>query len=130
MLMITLDLGIAVTTPDVERAEVLLSREFKVRRFAPSVNVSTEGSELAVQIQTEPDYASFVERAEVRDVLGLQLPVAAVEDVLQGKVWAAQDPTPRRSKRGKDLNDILRLVEAYPRLKDRVPSDVLAQIPQ
>jgi hypothetical protein len=128
--VVTLDLDIAVALDDVDRAEQILSREFKVRRFAHSVNVSAAGSDLMVQIQTEPEYAEFVQRAQLREVLGLQLPVAAVEDVLQGKIWAAQDPTRRRSKRGKDLNDILRLIEAYPRLKKRVPQEVLAQIPQ
>lgn len=128
--VVTLDLDIAMALDDVERAEQILSSEFKVRRFAHSVNVTAPGSDLLVQIQTEPEYASFVQRAEVREVLGLQLPVAAVEDVLQGKIWAAQEPTRRRSKRGKDLNDILRLIEAYPRLTDRVPREVLAQIPQ
>src|SRR5207247_11443780 len=38
--VVTLDLDIAVAMTDVERAEELLSREFKVRWFAQSVNVS------------------------------------------------------------------------------------------
>jgi hypothetical protein len=33
----------------------------------------------------------FVQRSAARDVLGLPLPVAAIEDVLAGKIWAAQD---------------------------------------
>ncbi|HMQ52173.1 MAG TPA: hypothetical protein PKE64_20515 [Anaerolineae bacterium] len=41
-----------------------------------------------------------------------------MEDVLQGKVWAAQDPTHRVSKRQKVLADIARLSEAYPSLWD------------
>jgi len=44
------------------------------------------GSDLRVQIQTYPCYFAFVERASERDVLGLRLPVAAIEDVLQGKI--------------------------------------------
>jgi len=128
--VVTLDLDIAVAMTDVERAEELLSREFKVRRLAHSVNVSAAGSNLSVQIQTDPRYASFVDRARPAEVLGIQLPVAAVEDVLQGKVWAAEDSSRRRSKRVKDLGDILRLIEIYPELRDRVPSEVLAQIPQ
>jgi len=128
--VVTLDLDIAVPLDDVDRAEQILGREFKVRRFAHSVNVSAPGSGLMVQIQTEPEYSAFVDRAQVREVLGLQLPVAAVEDVLQGKIWAAQEPMRRRSKRGKDLNDILRIIEAYPHLKSRVPKDVLDRIPQ
>ena len=61
-------------------------------------------------------------------MLGLSLPVAAVEDVLLGKVWAAQDPKRRPSKRQKDLADISRLLEAHPELRPAVPHDVLARL--
>ncbi len=54
--------------------------------------------------------------------------MAALKDVLQGKAWAVQDPARRPSKRQKDLADISRLLEAYPRLRDRVPADVLARL--
>jgi hypothetical protein len=128
--VVTLDLDIAVSLDDVERAEQILGREFNVRRFAHRVNVSAPGSGLMVQIQTEPEYAAFVDRAQVRDVLGLQMPVAALEDVLQGKIWAAQEPMRRPSKHLKDLSDITRIIEDYPELEKRVPTDVLAQIPQ
>jgi hypothetical protein len=67
-----------------------------------------------------------VERAERRDVLGLTLPVARVEDVLQGKIWAVQDRMRRPSKRQKDLADIARLLESYPDLRNDVPREVLA----
>ncbi len=126
--VVSLDLDIAVATEDFDTAESLLQQRFKVTRFAHSVNVSLPGSDLRVQLQTDPRYAPFVERASVRDVLGLRLPVAAVEDVLQGKVWAAQDATRRPSKRQKDLADISRLLEAHPGLRDRVPQDVLGRL--
>jgi hypothetical protein len=106
------------------------SAELKVRRFAHRVNASAPGSGLMVQIQTEPEYAAFVDRAQVREVLELQMPVAAVEDVLQGKIWAAQEPMRRPSKHLKDLSDIARIIETYPELMERVPPDVLAQIPE
>jgi hypothetical protein len=99
-----------------------------VTRFPHSVNVSLADSDLRVQLQTDPRYAPFVERASSRDVLGLSLPVAAVEDVIQGKVWAAQDPGRRPSKRQKDLADISRLLEAYPDMRSRVPQDVLDRL--
>lgn len=86
------------------------------------------GSDLRARIQTDPRYAVFVDRAEDHEVLGLRLRVAAIEDVLQGKVWAAQDPDRRPSKRQKDLADIARLIESRPDLRDRVPSDVLARL--
>jgi hypothetical protein len=48
-----------------------------------------------------------VERAEIREVLGVRLPVARVEDVLA---------------------DIARLLERYPALREQVPADVLARL--
>jgi hypothetical protein len=126
--VVSLDLDIAVATEDLGATEALLSEHCKVTRFPHSVNVSLAGSDLRVQLQTDPRYAAFVERAKVRDVLGLSLPVAAVEDVLQGKVWAAQDPKRRPSKRQKDLADISRLLEAHPGLRESVPQDLLDRL--
>ena len=54
--------------------------------------------------------------------------VAAVEDVLQGKLWAFLDETRRGTKRQKDLADIGRLIEAYPHLRSRVPHEVLDRL--
>ncbi|MFO3797400.1 MAG: nucleotidyl transferase AbiEii/AbiGii toxin family protein, partial [Anaerolineales bacterium] len=62
------------------------------------------------------------------EVLGMKLPVARLEDVLQGKIWAALDPERRGSKRQKDLADIARLIEHYPHLRDRVPPEILARL--
>jgi hypothetical protein len=64
----------------------------------------------------------------VRDILGPRLPVASLEDVLQGKIWAVLDPGRRSSKRQKDLADIARLLEAYPDLRSRVPEEILARL--
>jgi hypothetical protein len=50
--------------------------------------------------------------------------VAAIEDVLQGKIWAAQDKTRRLSKRQKDLADILRLIESKKSLISLVPGSL------
>lgn len=54
--------------------------------------------------------------------------VAALEDILQGKIWAYADIERRKSKRRKDLPDILRLVEAYPQLEERLPDSIKNQI--
>jgi hypothetical protein len=86
------------------------------------------GSDLRVQIQTDPRYAAFVDRAVTREVLGVRLSVASVEDLLQGKVWAVSDETRRPSKRQKDLADIARLLESFPEMRRRVPPDVLARL--
>jgi hypothetical protein len=126
--VVSLDLDLAVATADLARAEALLESRFVVKRFPHSVNVSAPGSDLRVQLQTDPRYAAFVAGAVPRDVLGLELPVASLEAVMQGKVWAALDHERRASKRQKDLADIARLLEAYPALRRLVPETVLARL--
>lgn len=126
--VVSLDLVVVVATDQLPRLEGLMREEFAVERFLHSLNVSKAGSDLRVQVQTDQRYAPFVDRAEWRTVLGRRFPVARVEDVLQGKVWAVLDPTRRPSKRQKDLADIARLLEAYPALRQRVPPEVLAKL--
>ncbi len=126
--LVSLDLDLAITTSDAERIEQLLAPEFHVERFAHSINVSVTGSDLRVQFQTDPRYASYPERSEVRTVLGLELPVARLEDVLEGKIWAALDATRRPSKRQKDLADISRILERFPEQRARVPEQILEQL--
>ncbi|MBI3698362.1 MAG: nucleotidyl transferase AbiEii/AbiGii toxin family protein [Acidobacteria bacterium] len=123
--LVSLDLDLVVAIDQIERVESLLADRFAVQRFPHRINVSVPESKLRVQIQTGPGYPDFVQRASVREVLGLSLPVAQLEDVLQGKVWAALDPSRRPSKQKKDLLDIARLLEAYPNFRDRVPAQVL-----
>ncbi len=126
--LVSLDLDLVVALDQLGQTESLLASSFKVERFPHSLNVSLPGSDVRVQIQTDPRYAAFLEQASLREVLGLAMPVASLEDVLRGKVWAAQDPTQQASKRQKDLADIARLLDAYPILRDQVPEDVLAQL--
>ena len=126
--VVTEDLDLVVAVDQIKRVESLLEEHFTVKRFPYTLNVSAPGSNLRVQIQTDPCYAGFAERASLREVLGLTLPVATLEDVLQGKAWAATNPERRASKQKKDLLDIFRLLEAYPQLRDRVPAEVLARL--
>jgi hypothetical protein len=124
---VTLDLDIAVATDDIARVTALLSDHFRTETFAHSINATAPGSDVRVQVQLDPRYADFVLRAVERPVLGLRLPVASVEDVLQGKIWAFSDPSRRGSKRQKDLTDIRRLLESYPELRSSVPAEVIAK---
>jgi hypothetical protein len=126
--LVSLDLDLAITAKDLGRIESLLASSFELQRFPHSINVSEKGSDLRVQFQTDPRYASFPERAHRREVLGLELPVARVEDVLDGKVWAALDSTRRPSKRQKDLADIARILERFADLRQRVPPEILAKL--
>ncbi len=121
--LVSLDLDLAVAAEDLARVEELLAA-FRVRRFAHTLNVSLEDSDLAVQFQTDPRYSSFPSRSSRRRVLGLELPVASLEDVLDGKVWAAGDLERRPSKRQKDLADIARILEHSPELQKRVPDEI------
>jgi hypothetical protein len=54
--------------------------------------------------------------------------VANLEDVLKGKVWAYMDQTRRKSKRQKDLADIMRIIEAYPQLGTKLPPSLQEEL--
>lgn len=126
--VVTLDLDLVLAAPDLARIEPILSEDYQVQRFPDSVNLSKTGSDLRVQFQTDPRYAPFVDRAARATVLGVELPVARVDDVLQGKVWAALDPERRGSKRQKDLADIARILESQPALRANVPAVLLDRL--
>jgi len=126
--LVSLDLDLVIAVDQIAGAEAMLRERFKVERFPHSLNVEAADSDLRVQIQTDPRYFAFVDRAEAREVLGVTLPVAALGDVLQGKIWAASDLQRRPSKRRKDLLDIERILESQPDLRVRVPADILARL--
>src|SRR5258706_5711074 len=117
--LVSLDLDLVVSVDQIEEVEGLLRARFQVERFPHSLNVSASDSKLRVQIQTDPRYYDFPKRASVREVLGLNLPVAAVDDVLNGKIWAALGTERRERKRRKDLLDIGRLLEVHPEFRSR-----------
>ena len=126
--LVSLDLDLVVAVDQLEQVEALLEPHYDLKRFPHSLNVAMSGSDLRVQIQTDRRYSSFVERAVMQTVLGIPLSVASVEDVLQGKIWAALDPERRASKRQKDLADISRLLEKYPELRLKVPQEIRARL--
>lgn len=127
--VVSLDLDIIVAADKVEKlAGVVGSRGLAVERFEHSINLSCPQSDLRIQLQTDKRYQDYIARARDRDVLGYTMKVAAIEDVLQGKVWAYQDPARRRSKRQKDLADITRLIESHPELEESLPAYVREQL--
>jgi hypothetical protein len=119
-----LDLDVVVATGQLPELEKQAKREFKLQSFPHSLNLSAPGSDLRVQIQLDNRYQAFLDRATQQTVLGTPMPVASVDDVLRGKIWAYQDDTHRGSKRQKDLTDIARLLEAHPRLGPTVPESI------
>jgi len=127
--LVSLDLDLAVAVEDLDRLLTLAADAGIVAETFPhSVNLSHPGSDLRIQIQTDPRYGDFPRRAERRTVLGLELPVASLEDVVRGKVWAAQDPSRRTSKRLKDLADLARLIEAHRHVRGLVPPELLDRL--
>lgn len=120
--VVSLDVDIVVAIKNLEVVfEAAAERGMRVEKFEHSINLSSPHSDLRIQMQTDPRYQPFIGRAEERAVLGYEMNVAGLPDLLQGKVWAYQDRTRRKSKRQKDLADILRLIEAFPDLVEALP---------
>ena len=127
--VVSLDVDIVIAAENVETAsKAAEARKLKVEPFERSVNISSPHSDLRIQLQTDPRYQDFIPRAELKDVLGYTMKVAKLEDVLQGKVWAYLDRTRRRSKRQKDLADILRMIEAHPQLAAKLPQSLQEEL--
>ena len=126
--VVSLDLDIIVAAENIEAVCKTVEAHFKIERFAHSVNLSSDKSDLRIQLQTDPRYQDFIGRAASQSVLGYQMKVASAEDVLQGKIWAYSDEQRRKSKRQKDLADIVRILEVYPSLSDLLPLSIIKRI--
>lgn len=129
--VVSLDLDVVIETKNIDSvSKEAIEKGLKVERFKHSVNLTSLKSDLRIQIQTDSRYQKFLSRASSKEVLGYEMRVASIEDVLQGKVWAYSDEKRRMSKRQKDLADIIRLIEADPSLESFVPPGVLEKLKQ
>jgi hypothetical protein len=126
--VVSLDLDIVVAADNIETVIKDIEAHFKIHRFTHRVNLSTAKSDLRIQLQTDSRYQDFISRAASHSVLGYEMKVASAEDVLQGKIWAYSDDQRRKSKRQKDLADIVRLIEVYPSLAKRLPASIKKRI--
>lgn len=126
--VVTIDLDIVLSLNSLSDARDLLAKEFKVQDFEHSLHVYDPGSKLQLQIQKDPLLDEILPRARRLEVMDLELPVAAPEDLLRLKAASALEPTRRRMKRGKDRLDIARLVTAFPELRDAIPAELLPDI--
>ena len=125
----TLDADFVVTAARQEELRGELGQSgFRVEDFAHSLNASAPESELRIQFTTDPRYQAFPSRAEEKIVLGVRVRVAALDDIVRGKLWAYEDPQRRLSKRKKDELDLLRLAEAYPHLRSLYPPELQRQL--
>ena len=123
--VVSLDLDVVVAVDNVETiCKAARKTGLKVEQFEHSVNITSVSSDLRIQLQTDPRYQDFLSAPQDRNVLGYTIKVARLEDVLQGKVWAYMDKSRLKSKRQKDLADILRIIEAHPHLEASLPPDL------
>jgi hypothetical protein len=125
--VVSLDLDVVVAADNIETLIKAVEAHFRIQRFAHSVNLSTDKSDLRIQLQTDSRYQESISRAASHTVLGYEMKVASVEDVLQGKIWAYLDEQRRKSKRQKDLADIVRLIEEYS-LANLLPESIKKRI--
>lgn len=122
--VVSMDLDLVFALDDVNKLSEKSLKKFKVEKFAHSIILTHPKSDLRIQIQTDPRYQSFIASAKEMDVLGYNLKVANLEDVLRGKIWAYQDEERRKSKQQKDLADIMRLVETHQHLYELLPQEI------
>ena len=122
--VVSLDLDLIVVSERLDELVAILENRFIVKKYPHSINLSSPYSDLRIQIQTDARYQAFLTCSSRKTVLGYDIPVAALEDVFQGKIWAFSDPTRRPSKRQKDWADIMRLAETYPHLVSLLPNSL------
>ena len=125
----TLDADIVVIAAELPAIrDDLISAGFSVEPFPHSLNAKMPKSDLRIQFTLDPRYQAFVDDTTVRDVLGQQVPVASLANVVRGKIWAWGDEKRRLSKRKKDELDLIRIAEGYPELRNLMPSEIRDQL--
>ena len=117
---------VAASLPKIQNE--LGAAGFQVTEHEHSVNAQMKGSELRIQFTTDPRYQDFLADTETKTVLGHEVPVASLANVVRGKVWAWSDPKRRLSKRKKDELDLIRIAEGYPELRSLMPSEIVSQL--
>ena|SRR5256885_825230 len=125
--VVTLDAGFAIST-GAGVADALKSRGFVVEEHPHSLNATLPGSRLRVQLTLNDRYGMFPSRAVKADIFGVELPVAALPDLVQGKLWALADPARRPSKKLKDKADLVRICESHPEIVAQIPAGLIAEV--
>jgi hypothetical protein len=125
--VVTLDADFAVASA-AGLVGALQARGFKTETFPHSVNAQLPGSRLRLQITINSRYAVFPSRAVPARVFGVEAPVVCLEDLVQGKLWAAADQARRPSKRQKDRLDLTRLAESYPQIIPLIPPGTVPEV--
>lgn len=125
----TMDADIVVAASELSGVQAeLIARGFDVTQHEHSVNAQMKGSQLRIQFTVDKRYQEFLSITSKMDVLGEQVPVASLENIVRGKVWAWDDPKRRLSKRKKDELDLIRIAEKYPQLRALMPPAITSQL--
>jgi hypothetical protein len=83
----TLDAGFVVIAANKDALKRDLIRSgFSVEEFTHSLNAQAPESELRILFTSDARYQPFLSRAQQKEVLGVQVRVTALEDVVQGKL--------------------------------------------
>lgn len=119
--MVTMDIDICVSAENMERIKTRAKKAgFTVTKHQHTIDLSYPGSQLKIQLQRQPQYQALANIGKKKAVMGYDLLIAPIRDVMAGKLAAANEPTRKASKRAKDQADILRLIETHPSLKKMV----------
>jgi hypothetical protein len=125
----TLDADIVVVSSDLpEIKNELEVADFSVEEFPHSLNATMAGSDLRIQFTTDSRYQDFLNNTTLHEVLGQKVPVAALANVVRGKMWAWGDASRRLSKRKKDELDLIRIAEKYSELRGMMPPTIIQQL--
>ena len=125
----TMDADIVVATSELPAIQAeLIARGFDVTEHEHSVNAQIKGCELRIQFTVDERYQEFLANTNVKKVLGENVPVASLENVVRGKVWAWSDAKRRLSKRKKDELDLIRIAEKYPETLTLMPPAITSQL--
>ena len=131
----TADFDLVVVAADLAPIlEDLRAADFRIKEFPYSINAQRRAgptqrtdSMLMVQFSKPGEMQDFVDRAVLRPVLGFDVPVASLPDLVAAKLAAWSEPRRRPNKQRKDELDLLRLAEVYPDVVDEMLPEVLRQ---
>ena len=125
----TIDADIVVASSALADIQKELSvAGFHITEHEHSVNAQMKGSELRIQFTTDRRYQAFLSETQTHAVLGVDVPVASLSNIVRGKVWAWSDPKGRLSKRKKDELDLIRIAEKYSELQAMMPAEITNQL--
>ena len=125
----TMDADMVVASAELPSIQAeLIANGFSVEEHEHSVNAQMKGSQLRMQFTVDQRYQKFLADTNTVKVLGEQVPVASLENIVRGKVWAWSDPKRRLTKRKKDELDLIRIAESYPELRKMMPPVISGQL--